>query len=328
MSPTVIASWMIRMKVNDFRDSKKYIFLSLTLPGELMAYFMDLYAPWVQFNFTVEERNRIWINKRAKLVRVEYDTTTPSGSIDQKRVTVQQGYWFSSHEQWKYFYLPYQDIELQRRLFISGEKVRVYHSSVYGIPGLYASVASSAAVGTYNVDCYSACGIQSAASQIVQHHHIVTPYGSFPVIMANESIGLAWYLHMLKGSAMQNPLGSTEATHVNGQTISPVITWDSKVTTVVAMLSSKLIDVTRDVLQSEGNYNRFYDVTQTEWSRVFGSTELLGEDLPWYLPSVSLPHNGLPDFTQCRSSTGTNIHRPYFATMWIVLGLVLAIAWS
>lgn len=288
---------------------------------------MDLYAPWEQFNFTIEERNRMWINKRPKLVRVEYNTTTPSHSIDQKRVTVQQGYWFSSHEQWKYFYLPYQDIDLQRRLFFSGEKVRVYHSSVYGIPGLYASVASSAPVGTYNVDYYSACGVQLAASQIVQHHHVVTPYASFPVIMANESIGLAWYLSMLKGSAMQNLYGSTEASHVNGLTISPVITWDSKITTVVAMLSSNLVDVARQILQNEGHYDRFYDITESEWSRVFGENQLLGEDIPWYLPSVSLPHNGLSDFTQCRNddSSSSNINRHHYATLLIFVGVVLAL---
>lgn len=292
-----------------------------------MAYFMDLYAPWEQYNFTVEERNKMWINKRAKLVRVEYNTTTPSNSIDQKRVTVQQGYWFSSHEQWKYFYLPYQDIDLQRRLFVSGEKVRVYHSSAYRIPGLYASVASSAPVGTYNVDYYSACGVQLAASQLVQYHHVVTPYASFPVIMANESIGLAWYLNMLKGAAMQNLYGSTEATHVNGLTISPVITWDSKITTVVAMLSSNLVDVARQILQNDGSYERFYYITESEWSRVFGSSPLLGEDIPWYLPSVSLPRpsNGLPDFTQCRidGSSGSVTNQPRHITMAVFLLVVL-----
>lgn len=285
-----------------------------------MAYFMDLYAPWSLYNFTSEERNKIWLNKRPKLVRVEYNTTTPSSSIDQKQVTVQQGYWFSSHEQWKYFYLPYQDIELQRRLFINGEKVRVYHSAVYGIPGLYASVASSAPVGTYDVDYYSACGIQLAASQIVQHHFVVTPYASFPVIMANESIGLAWYLNMLKGSAMQNLYGSTEAINVDGLTISPVITWDSKITTVVAMLSSNLIDVTRQILRNDGHYERFYNITQGEWLRVFGTSQLLGEDLPWSLPSVnfSRPSNGLRDFTQCRNA-GSDINRPRKITISIVL---------
>lgn len=293
--------------------------------GELMAYYMDLYAPWEQFNFTIEERNRVWMNKRAKLVRVEYNTTTPSNSIDQKRVTVQQGYWFSSHEQWKYFYLPYQDIDLQRRLFINGEKVRVYHSAAYHIPGLYASVASSAAVGTYVVDYYSACGVQLAASQIVQYHHVVTPYASFPVIMANESIGLAWYLHMLKGPAMQNMYGSTEAIHVNGLTISPVITWDSKITTVVAMLSSNLIDATRQILRNDGTYDRFYDLTESEWSRVFGADPLLGEDIPWYLPSVSLPRssNGLPDFTQCRSDA-SDVNRPRLVTMSILSIILFA----
>ncbi len=291
-----------------------------------MAYFMDFYAPWEQYNYTIEERNRIWINKRAKLVRVEYNTTTPSTSIDQKRVTVQQGYWFSSHEQWKYFYLPYLDIDIQRRLFINGEKVRVYHSSVYGIPGLYASVASSAAVGTYSVDYYSACGVQLAASQIVQHHHVVTPYASFPVIMANESIGLAWYLQMLKGSAMQNVYGSTEASHVNGLTISPVITWDSKITTVVAMLSANLIDVSRDILKTDGQYDRFYDITHDEWNRVFGSSQLLGEDLPWYLPSVSLPRNGLPDFTECRSNS-YEINRPRYVAMSILFLVLLVLSY-
>lgn len=292
-----------------------------------MTYFMDLYAPWELYNFTMEERNRMWLNKRAKLVRVEYNTTTPSTSIDQKQVTVQQGYWFSSHEQWKYFYLPYNDVELQRRLFINGEKVRVYHSSVYGIPGLYASVASSAAVGTYDVDYYSACGIQQAASQIVQHHYVVTPYASFSVIMANESVGLAWYLNMLKGAAMQNLYGSTEAINVDGLTISPVITWDSKITTVVAMLSSNLVDVARQILQNDEKYDRFYDITETEWSRVFGSNQLLGEDLPWYLPSVSLPRtsDGLPDFTQCSglgSSAGSYTNQPCNISILIFLLVV------
>lgn len=318
---------MTRMKVRIFYLSQSnQIFLYNA--GELMAYFMDLYAPWSQFNFTMEERNKIWLNKRAKLVRVEYNTTAPSNNITQKQITVQQGYWFSSHEQWKYFYLPYQDIDIQRRLFINGEKVRVYHSSVYGIPGLYASVASSAAVGTYSVDYYSACGVQLAASQLIQHQSVVTPYASFPVIMANESIGLAWYLHMLKGSAMQNLYGSTEAINVDGLTISPVITWDSKITTVVAMLSSNLIDVARQILQNDGNYERFYYLTESEWSRVFGSNPLLGEDLPWYLPSVNLSRtsNGLPDFTQCRNSgyaidSSRNIHMFSFLLVLFVLSL-------
>jgi hypothetical protein len=264
-----------------------------------MAYFMDLYAPWSLYGYTAEERNRIWSYKRARLVRDEYNTTT------QKQVTVQRGYWFSSHEQWKYFYLPYRDIDIQNRLFINGEKVRVYHSAENRIPGLYASVASDAKPGTYDVDYLSACGIQQIAFQPIEHESVITPYGSFCVIMANESIGLAWYLNMLHGPAMQNMYGSTEATNISGLSISPVITWDSKITTVVAMLSSHLIDVARQILQKDQTYQRFYNITEYEWTLVFGTKPLLGEDLPWSLPSVQIPRpaNGLPDFTQCRTAS-------------------------
>ncbi|CAF1493217.1 unnamed protein product, partial [Adineta steineri] len=299
--------------------------------GELMTYYMDLYAPWAFYNYTMEERNRLWEYKRARLIRDEYNTGTDA----PKQVTVQRGFWFSSHEQWKYLYLPYQDIDLQKRLFISGEKVRVHHSARNRIPGLYASVASDAKVGTYQVDYYSACGIQQIAFQPVEHTSVITPYASFPVIMANESIGLAWYLNMLQGPAMQNMYGSTEATNVNGLTISPVITWDSKITTVVAMLSSHLINVTRQILMRDQTYQRFFNITEYEWSRVFGSKPLLGEDLAWSLPSVQIPRspNGLPDFTQCRnaltttSSTSSStqpislsaLHKPSCITISILL---------
>ena len=35
---------------------------------------------------------------------------------------------------------------------------------------------------------------------------------------------------------MQGPYGSTEAINVKGTEISPLVTWDSKITTVLAML--------------------------------------------------------------------------------------------
>ena len=286
--------------------------------GELMTYFMDLYAPWTLFNYPINERDRLWAYKRARLVRAEYNTsTTPS------QVTVQKGFWFSSHEQWKYFYLPYQDVDLQRRLFINGEKVRVYHSAVNRIPGLYASVASDAKPGTYQVDYWSACGIEQIAFQPVEHHSVVTPYASFPVIMANESVGLAWYLNMLQGPAMQNLYGSTEASNVQGTAISPVITWDSKITTIVAMLSAHLTDRTRELLRADGTYDRFVSITESEWTAVFGSKPLLGEDLPWSLPSVQIPRskNGLPDFTECRSSPNSFAVAITCNTLLILLSL-------
>ena len=289
------------MKVD--QSSRSTLSLIISLSGELMAYFMDLYAPWNTYNYSIEERNRIWVSKRDRLVRDEYNTTVESSNVAQKQITVQRGFWFSSHEQWKYFYLPYRDIDLHRRLFINGEKVRVFHSAQNGIPGLYASVTSDAKRDTYQFDYWSACGIQQIAFQKIEHQSVVTPYGSFPVIMANESIGLAWYLNMLQGPAMQNLYGSTEAANINGTSISPVITWDSKITTLVAILSSHLTDVSREILQRDQLYQRFYNITEYEWSRVFGLKPLLGEDLPWSLPTSKVPRHpdDLPDFTHCRT---------------------------
>ena len=41
---------------------------------------------------------------------------------------------------------------------------------------------------------------------------------------------------MISGPAGQTKFGSIEALHVSGSEISPIITWDSKITTVVGIL--------------------------------------------------------------------------------------------
>jgi hypothetical protein len=73
------------------------------------------------------------------------------------------------------------------------------------------------------------------------------------------------------------------------------------------MLSSHLIDVSRQILQRDQTYERFYNITEYEWSQVFGLKPLLGEDLPWSLPSVKIPRpaHGLPDFTLCHNALMT-----------------------
>ena len=52
--------------------------------------------------------------------------------------------------------------------------------------------------------------VDQIAFQPIEHRSVVTLYASFPVIVANESVGLAWYLNMLQGPAMQNLYGSSE----------------------------------------------------------------------------------------------------------------------
>jgi hypothetical protein len=58
---------------------------------------------------------------------------------------------------------------------------------------------------------------------------------------------------MLSGGRMQGPFGSTEAINVTGTAISPVVTWDSKITTVLAMTGG-IGPVVSKILKKEGKY--------------------------------------------------------------------------
>ena len=88
---------------------------------------MDLYGTWPN----PSERELIWIDKRAKLQAVEYTTNqgTNPGNVSVSDhvliviiptgpITVQKGWWFSAHEQWKYLELPYNDVPINRRFVL------------------------------------------------------------------------------------------------------------------------------------------------------------------------------------------------------------------
>ena len=81
----------------------------------------------------------------------------------------------------------------------------------------------------------------------------MTPYGAFPTILANPIVGLLWYNNMLKGPSMQGPHGSTESVNINGTEISPLVTWDSKITTLLA-LTGGIANITRAGLQQDNTY--------------------------------------------------------------------------
>jgi len=165
------------------------------------------------------------------------------------------------------------------------------------IPGLFASVTD---VQSEKLSDYiSATGIPEIAFQPSTTQKVITPYGSFPLFLMNQTIGLIWYDNMLKGPRMQGRFGSTESITVNGSSIAPLTTWDSKITTVLAMVGG-ISQYTRMGLKQDGTYSRFYDVVQREWSNVF--TSLKGENLPLALPSATIPANlNPPYFPNCRN---------------------------
>lgn len=92
-----------------------------------------------------------------------------------------------------------------RRLYHNAERVRTCNSVVTKTPGLFASVNNSTDPTTDEIIGYiSPAGIVSVASQKDQEHDVMTPYGAWPTIMFDKSVGLAWWWNMLQGKKMQS----------------------------------------------------------------------------------------------------------------------------
>ena len=58
-----------------------------------------------------------------------------------------------------------------------------------------------------------------------------------------------------------DPYGSSESTRVDGTAMSSFVSWDSKITTVNAILGG-VSDLVRQKMKTDGIYNEFISVTQ------------------------------------------------------------------
>jgi hypothetical protein len=257
-------------------------FLDDPYEGELFMFFVELFSDWKHYggNATIEE---IWKQKQKRAKPVQFTTDTGD------KISVEQGYWFSSHEQWKFMELPYFDSDVANRVYLNGERARSHFSWQKKYAGLFAAVTnvtepSNSALNTFP-NYVSAAGIQEIASQPVQTNDLFTPYGAFPLILhpTSRGYGLAWYANMLQGPLMQGPQGSTESIWFDGSLICPVQTWDSKITTVLAM-NGGIIDLTRKYLKEKGKYDAFVARVNKEWTETFGSGTLQGENLDFKAP--------------------------------------------
>lgn len=282
--------------------------------GELFTWWLYFYGNLNSYN-----KSALWDFKRPQLKALNYTgsivnttfndhvLTNYSGLSVQPPsivpITVQEGFWFSSHEQWKILEMPYLDVDIVRRVFHNAERVRTCNSRIMGQnPGMFASVNDITDPITGQIDTYiSAAGIPSVASQQDQRLDVVTPYSVFPTILFNQSVGLVWYKNMLDAKAMQNPYGSTESFRRDGTGVSAFVSWDSKVTTIVALLGG-VGDFVGAKMKRDGIYDEFINVTNYEYGRVFGDASghpLVGEEVDLCLPDFQTPVVNVTDFTYC-----------------------------
>lgn len=230
----------------------------------------------------------------------------------------QEGFWFSTHEQWKALLMPYftPELDIVRRVFHSAEVVRTWDAVTSASPGLLASI-NDVTDGSEDIPDYiSAAGIPGISFQSIDRRDVITPYGSYGLMLQNISVGLCWYNNMLQGPRMQSKFGSTEAINVNGTEISPLTTWDSKITTVLGMLGGvgpivhkallKEADVpaTHATVNNElpaagqfkSSYERFVYIVKREHELLFGTGPLPGEHIPLQYPANAVPSDMLSDW--------------------------------
>lgn len=196
--------------------------------------------------------------------------------------------------------MPYRDVDLVDRLFHNAERARTCNSYLTRNPGMFASVNNVTDSSGEILGYISNAGIPSISNQTVQELDVITPYSVFPTILFNQSIGLAWWKNMIDGKGMQNPYGSTESERIDGSAISSFVSWDSKITTVSAILGG-VVDLVRSKMKKDSVYDDFIEITSREYDLVFGEG-LIGEDVEICLPNVVVPDTGLvQDYTLCSS---------------------------
>lgn len=282
--------------------------------GETMTQILYLLSDFA----TEEERQLLWDKKRAMLQSVEYQIPLSKArnallndpALEKllkeqgNTITVQRGYWFSTHEQWKALLLPYvnnPDLADVHRLFYNAEKARVWDAAVNQQPGLLASI-NDVTNGSQDIPDYaSACGVAEIAFQPIARRDIMTPYGAFGLFLFDKPNALCWYNNMLQGPRMQSAFGSTEAINRNGTEISPLTTWDSKQTTVLAMLggigrlTQRALKKIPDELYGD-KYQRFVHIVKSEYGRVFPSDSIKGDHIPLVPPQIGIPQDQLSDW--------------------------------
>ncbi len=189
-----------------------------------------------------------------------------------------------------------------QKIFRNAEKARTYDAYINKLPGLMASI-NDVTDGSEDIPSYaSACGIQSISFQKIERRDLMTPYGSFGLFLHAPSVGFCWYNNMLSGPRMQSSFGSTEAINANSTEISPLTTWDSKITTVLAMLqgigSINEIALRREKDAEFGSaYNRFVYIINREHHLLFGDeNDVKGDNIPFHLPAAQFNDKTLSDW--------------------------------
>jgi hypothetical protein len=274
--------------------------------GETMTVLLDLFAP-----LSAAQREAMWAKKRANLVATAYAARSAGANI-----TAQAGWWFSAHENWKAALLPYLSVPTAARVLASTERARTHHAADHGWPALLASATD---LGNPPPGYVSAAGVRALAldAGAAFRTDLAPPYGAWMVLLHNQSAGACWLRSVLAAPRAQGPLGATEAVAFNGSAISPLATWDTTMTVVLAAAGgvgglvaealgglragapppARWARAARGAAAGESALARFLARLEGEYAAKFPQVE--GEGAGFALPTAAIPQGALAPWPAC-----------------------------
>jgi hypothetical protein len=239
--------------------------------GLLLVHFADLMGRWPRR--LAAGREAVWRRPRRTPVSFRH-----AG----KRISVVEGHWFSSHEDWGFLILPTRDLPVADRLFQNAQRARTQFSARLGLSGLFASTHHPVMGDDADLRYENASGIQEVARDTVRGGQLIfAPYAAFPLALVDQRLFAGWLKSMVDRPGMLGPYGIGEAYSEDGST-APLLTWDGKALPMVAMMGGVAGEVGR-FLKRDGLYRPFLARVAADY-RLFDPKAIEGEDVPFQAP--------------------------------------------
>jgi len=239
--------------------------------GLLLVHFADMMGRWR--GRAADGREAVWRTPRRKPARFRHDGAD---------ITVVEGHWFSSHEDWGFLVLPYRDVPVADRLFENAQRVRTQFSARRGLSGLFASTHRPVMGDDVDFRYENASGIQEVARDTVRGGApIFAPYAAFPLALVDQRLFAGWLKSMVTRPGMFGPYGMGESYSEDGSS-APLLTWDGKALPMIAAMGGVSRDIGR-LLRRDGRYDAFIARVARDY-RLFDEAAIEGEEVPFHAP--------------------------------------------
>jgi len=242
--------------------------------GLMLVHFADLMGSWS--GRAKGERDAPWRDPRR---------VPATKKLGRDEVTVVEGQFYGSHEEWGFLVLPTRDVPIADRLFQNNQRVRTQHSARHHFSGLFAPTHEPIATedvpksGLQYVNSNGVPGV--SALPVRKGKPIFTPYAAFPLALVDDRLFTGWLKSMVDRPGMFGPYGIGESYSEDGRT-APLLTWDGKALPMVAHMGGIASDVRR-FLKRDGKYDAFLAREKADY-RLFDESKISGERVPFHAP--------------------------------------------